>query len=72
MCLLCVCVRLHIVSECSKMADTEYNRRHDRVGQGDSDQCKKFGFQVFSRWYKLFKSFLEIGKKEDMTISWPR
>ena len=40
----------HIVSKCSKMAQTEYKGRHDKLGI-HWDLCKKWGVQVKAKWY---------------------
>ena len=41
------------VSECSKMAQREYKRRHDWVGRRVHwDVCKKYGIVVNDKWYK--------------------
>ena len=37
----------HLISECSKMAQREYKRRHDWVGRRVHwDVCKKYGIEV--------------------------
>lgn len=43
----------HIVSECSKLAQTEYKGRHDRVATA-VHWClaKKFGFPASNQWYQ--------------------
>ena len=43
----------HILSECSKMAQTEYKRRHDWVGKRIHwDVCRKYGIKVKGKWYE--------------------
>ena len=43
----------HVVSECSKLAQKEYKRRHDNVARAlHWDLCKKYGFQHHEKWYK--------------------
>ena len=41
----------HIVSECGKLAQKEYKRRHDRIGRDVHWQfCKKLGFNRVRLW----------------------
>ena len=41
----------HLISECSKMAQREYKRRHDWVGRRVHwDVCKKYGIVVNDKW----------------------
>jgi hypothetical protein len=43
----------HIVSECSKLAQTEYKGRHDRVATAVHwSLAKKFGFPASDQWYQ--------------------
>ena len=43
----------HIVSECGKLAQKEYKRRHDIVGRYVHFQfCEKLGFDRASLWYE--------------------
>ena len=42
----------HIISECSKLAQKEYNARHDWVGQVIHwEMCKTFKFDHANKWY---------------------
>ena len=42
----------HIISECSKLAQTEYKARHDWVGKVIHwEKCKKFQFDHTNTWY---------------------
>ena len=42
----------HIISECSKLAQREYNTRHDWVGNVIHwEMCKKFKFDHTNKWY---------------------
>ena len=42
----------HIVSECSKIAQTEYQKRHGRVATTiHSALCKKYGLPHTEKWY---------------------
>ena len=42
----------HIISECSKLAQTEYKTRHDWVGKVIHwEMCKKFKFDHTNKWY---------------------
>ena len=43
----------HVVSECSKLAQTEYEGRHDNVAWYVHWQlCGKFGLERAKRWYE--------------------
>ena len=43
----------HLISECSKMAQREYKRRHDWVGRRVHwNVCKKYGIVVNDNWYQ--------------------
>ena len=43
----------HLISECSKMAQREYKRRHDWVGRRVHwDVCKMYGIEVNDKWYQ--------------------
>ena len=43
----------HLISECSKMAQREYKRRHDWVGRRVHwDVCRKYGIEVKDKWYQ--------------------
>ncbi len=42
----------HIISECSKLAQKEYQTRHDWVGKVIKwEMCKKFKFDHTNKWY---------------------
>ena len=42
----------HIFSECSKMDQTEYKGRHDKLAKVIHwDLCKKWGVQMTAKWY---------------------
>ena len=43
----------HIVSECEKLAQKEYKRRHDKVALAIHwDLCKKLNFRSSDKWYE--------------------
>ena len=43
---------IHIISECSKLAQKEYKTRHDCVGKVIHwEMCKKFKFDHNNKWY---------------------
>ena len=43
----------HLVSECEKLAQKEYKRRHDKVALAlHWDMCKKKGFACADKWYE--------------------
>ena len=42
----------HIISECSKLVQLEYEARHDWVGKVIHwEMCKKFKFDHTNKWY---------------------
>ena len=43
----------HLVSECSKMAQREYKRRHDWVARRVHwEVCRMYGIEVKDKWYE--------------------
>ena len=43
----------HLLSECSKMAQKEYKRRHDWIGRKIHwEVCRKYGLNTKDRWYE--------------------
>ena len=43
----------HIISECSKLAQKEYKRRHDKVAKAVHwTICKKYDLQATGKWYQ--------------------
>ena len=65
----------HMVSECGKLAQKEYNRRHDSVRRYVHWQfCEKLGFNSTSLWYEHEPDMVVVDKKKkdtmiiDMTI----
>ena len=43
----------HLLSECPKLAQTEYKRRHDNVAKGVHwDLCKHYGVERGDKWYE--------------------
>ena len=43
----------HLLSECSKMAQKEYKRRHDWVGKKIHwEVCRKYGLETKEKWYE--------------------
>ena len=43
---------MHILSECSKLAQTEYKKRHDKVATLlHWELCKRLGFHQSEKWY---------------------
>ena len=43
----------HLLSECSKLAHTEYKRRNDNVAKGIHwDLCKDYGVECGDKWYE--------------------
>ena len=49
----------HIISECSKLAQKEYEARHDWVGKViHREMCKKFKFDHANKWY-MHNTYIE-------------
>ena len=42
----------HIVSECEKLAQKEYKRRHNVASCGDSSLCGKYSLKRSEKWYE--------------------
>ena len=43
----------HLLSECSKMAQREFKRRHNWLGKKiHREVCLKYGFDVKRNWYE--------------------
>ena len=43
----------HVIGECSKLAGTEYKRRHDNLAEIiHRTKCIKYGFSTAERWYE--------------------
>ena len=43
----------HIISECEKLAQKEYKRRHDNVAKKiDLELCKKNALEHKEKWYE--------------------
>ena len=59
----------HLLSECSKMAQKEFKRRHDWVGKKIHwEACLKYGFDVKSKWYE--NEPVTTMEKDVCTILW--
>ena len=59
----------HFVSECSKMAQTEYKGRHDKLAKVIHwDLCKKWGFQVTAKWYEYVPE--KVSETDRVKILW--
>ena len=59
----------HIISECSKLAQKEYKRRHGNVGKHRHWKlCKKYNIDSKARWYE--HSPKGIVESNDIKILW--
>ena len=59
----------HLVSECSKLAQREYKRRHDDVARYTHWQlCEKGGFERASKWYEQKPE--GVLENEDCKLLW--
>ena len=65
----CVVTISHIVSECDKLAQKDYNRRHDSVGRYKHWQfCEKLRFNRARFWYKHEPE--SVNENENFKIIW--
>ena len=59
----------HLLSECSKMAQKEYKRRHDWIGRKIHwEVCKKYGLHTKDRWYEHEPQ--SVCENEEYKILW--
>ena len=63
----------HLASGCSKLAQREYKRRHDRMGLGVYwELCKKYGMKYSSRWYEEVPEAVRLSKDGNFELWWDR
>jgi hypothetical protein len=63
----------HLASACSKLAQREYKRRHDRMGlRVYWELCKKYGMKCGSKWYEEVPEAVRVSKDEKYEIWWDR
>ena len=59
----------HIISQCTVLAQKEYKRRHDKVGQNVHWQlCKKYGFECGQNWYQHVP--VPVLENEEIKLLW--
>ncbi|XP_068734717.1 uncharacterized protein [Montipora capricornis] len=59
----------HLLSECPKLAQSEYKRRHDNVTKGIHwDICKQLGMECGDKWYNHNPE--PVTENEDRKILW--
>lgn len=59
----------HLLSECPKLAQTEYKRRHDSVAKGIHwDLCKHYGVECGDKWYEHIPK--PVVESSDVKILW--
>ena len=58
----------HLLSECPKLAQSEYKRRHDNVAKGHWDICKQLGMECRDKWYDHNQE--PVTENEDRKILW--
>ena len=59
----------HLLSECSKMAQKEYKRRHDWIGRKIHwEVCRKYGLDTKDRWYEHEPQ--SVCENEEYKILW--
>ena len=60
---------VHIASKCSKLAQLEYKRRHDKVaGSVHWSLCNKFSVQCSQQWYQHTAE--SVIDKKNVEIPW--
>ena len=63
----------HILSGCSKLAGSEYRKRHDRMGlRVYWELCKRLGMKCSDAWYKEIPDKVRVSKCGDYEIWWDR
>ena len=63
----------HLASGCSKLAQREYKRRHDRMGlRVYWELCKKYGMKYSSRWYEEVPEAVRLSKDGNFELWWDR
>ena len=61
----------HLLSECSKLAQTEYKNRHDKVANVVHwSLCKKYGLQCAEKWYEHQGKKMPVLENEEVKILW--
>ena len=59
----------HILCSCSKLAQTEYKKRHDVVGRViDWELCKEYGVECSDKWYEHSPKSVE--ENEEVKLLW--
>ena len=59
----------HLLSECLKLGQTEYKRRHDNVAKGNHwDLCKHYGVECGDKWYEHVPE--PVVESSDVKILW--
>ena len=59
----------HIISECSKLAQKEYQARHDWVGKViHKEMCRKFQFDHTNKWY--MHNLAPVRKNDSHKLLW--
>ena len=59
----------HILCSCSKLAQTEYKKRHDVVGRVVHwELCKEYGVECSDKWYE--HSLKSIEENEELKLLW--
>ena len=66
-------MKLHLVSGCSKLAGTEYKKRHDRMGlRVYWEMCKDRGIKCNDKWYKETPDKVRVSKCGRYEIWWDK
>ena len=63
----------HIISGCSKLAGSEYKKRHDRMGlRVYWEICKKHDVKCSDKWYKEIPDKVRVSKCGRYEVWWDR
>ena len=63
----------HIVSACSKIAQTSYHLRHDRMGlRVYWELCKKYGLDHSEKWYEEIPNDVRVSEDGKTEIWWDK
>ena len=63
----------HLVSACSKLAQSEYKRRHDKMGlRVYWELCGKYGLKRSEKWWEEVPDAVRLREDEKIEIWWDR
>ena len=63
----------HLASGCSTLAQSDYRKRHDRMGlRVYWEVCKKYGVKCARRWYEEVPEEVRVSKDRKFEVWWDR